>query len=350
MPAWIARRAAPAVWKRIPWKMVWTVVVWLGNKGRERVDDNLTQKEQSEFWNLLKKSKGRPATSPSATARGSRASPARRSAAADACAPTGYRPGAPTSPQRPRPDPGLRGLDRGAGAAQLDRPGAAGRAARLPPLLGRRAPRRRARRRALAGGADRPDRRRDQPHAGRQRRRDAAPLQPAQGGGELRRPRRPLPGPHRPRDRPRRRHRPDDHPRAPARPLPRAARRLPGAAGRAARLLRAQLPGRPSVARLAETLPGEPGGRRSRGCSAPPSRARSGPANSACATPSPTSSTRAGRPIAETYRRELRRRRAARRAAPRGRGAGDRRRDRGGGASGSRPAGAWPSTCCAAAA
>ncbi|HEV7483160.1 MAG TPA: hypothetical protein VGO13_08680 [Solirubrobacterales bacterium] len=60
MPAWIARRAAPAVWKRIPWKMVWTVVVWLGNKGRERVEDNLTQKEQSEFWNLLKKSKGKP--------------------------------------------------------------------------------------------------------------------------------------------------------------------------------------------------------------------------------------------------------------------------------------------------
>ena len=60
MPVWIARRAAPAIWKRIPWKMVWTVVVWLGNKGRERVEDNLTQKEQSEFWNLLKKSKGRP--------------------------------------------------------------------------------------------------------------------------------------------------------------------------------------------------------------------------------------------------------------------------------------------------
>jgi hypothetical protein len=60
MPAWIARRAAPVVWKRIPWKMVWTVVVWLGNKGRERVEGNLSQKEQSEFWNLLKKSRGRP--------------------------------------------------------------------------------------------------------------------------------------------------------------------------------------------------------------------------------------------------------------------------------------------------
>jgi hypothetical protein len=64
MPLWIARRAAPAVWKRIPWKMVWTVVLWLGSKGRERVDDNLTEKEQNEFWRLLKKSKGRPGTLP----------------------------------------------------------------------------------------------------------------------------------------------------------------------------------------------------------------------------------------------------------------------------------------------
>lgn len=60
MPAWIARRAAPAIWKRVPWKMVWTVSLWLANKGRERVQKNLTQREQTEFWNLAKKSKGRP--------------------------------------------------------------------------------------------------------------------------------------------------------------------------------------------------------------------------------------------------------------------------------------------------
>jgi hypothetical protein len=60
MPLWIARHAVPAVWKRIPWKMVWTISVWLSTKGRERVNENLTQKEQSEFWRLLKKSKGRP--------------------------------------------------------------------------------------------------------------------------------------------------------------------------------------------------------------------------------------------------------------------------------------------------
>ncbi|MGE0067637.1 MAG: hypothetical protein AB7T48_09830 [Solirubrobacterales bacterium] len=60
MPWWIARKAAPAVWKRIPWKMVWTVSLWLAEKGRERIRDNLTQSEQTEFWSLTKKSKGRP--------------------------------------------------------------------------------------------------------------------------------------------------------------------------------------------------------------------------------------------------------------------------------------------------
>lgn len=60
MPFWIVKRAAPAVWKRIPWRMVWTVVLWLGAKGRDRVQENLTQKEQAEFWRLAKKSKGRP--------------------------------------------------------------------------------------------------------------------------------------------------------------------------------------------------------------------------------------------------------------------------------------------------
>lgn len=62
MPFWIARRAAPAIWRRIPWKMVWAVTLWLARKGQERVQDNLTQKEQSEFWTLVKRSGGRPNT------------------------------------------------------------------------------------------------------------------------------------------------------------------------------------------------------------------------------------------------------------------------------------------------
>jgi hypothetical protein len=60
MPFWIARRAVPSVWKRVPWKMVWVVAVWLVEKGRNRVDRNLTKKERQELLNLVKKSKGRP--------------------------------------------------------------------------------------------------------------------------------------------------------------------------------------------------------------------------------------------------------------------------------------------------
>ena len=62
MPWWIARNAAPRIWRRIPWKLVWTAALWLADKGRERVQQNLTQGEQREFWALIKKSKGRPST------------------------------------------------------------------------------------------------------------------------------------------------------------------------------------------------------------------------------------------------------------------------------------------------
>jgi hypothetical protein len=60
MPAWIARRAVPWIWKKVPWKTVWAITLWLGEKGRDRVRDNLTANEQSEFWSLLKRSRGRP--------------------------------------------------------------------------------------------------------------------------------------------------------------------------------------------------------------------------------------------------------------------------------------------------
>jgi hypothetical protein len=60
MAPWIARRALRGAWKRIPWKMVWAVALWLTEKGRERVEANLTEKERQELWRLVKKSKGRP--------------------------------------------------------------------------------------------------------------------------------------------------------------------------------------------------------------------------------------------------------------------------------------------------
>jgi len=39
---------------------VLTVSLWLAQKGRERVDHNLTHSEQQEFLRLIGKSKGRP--------------------------------------------------------------------------------------------------------------------------------------------------------------------------------------------------------------------------------------------------------------------------------------------------
>lgn len=60
MPAWIARRTVPWIWKKVPWKTVWVISLWLADKGRERIRNNLTEGEQTEFWTLAKKSRGKP--------------------------------------------------------------------------------------------------------------------------------------------------------------------------------------------------------------------------------------------------------------------------------------------------
>lgn len=60
MPWWLARKAAPHVWKRVPWAKVWVAALWLAKKGQDRIQQNLSRHEQTEFWNLVKKSKGRP--------------------------------------------------------------------------------------------------------------------------------------------------------------------------------------------------------------------------------------------------------------------------------------------------
>ena len=92
----------------------------------------------------------------------------------------------------------------------------------------------------------------------------------------------------------RRRHRPDDHARAPARPLrtlcPTTSRTSSPSCSPTsnAAFPPATWPGWP---RLCPESPRSP----RPGCSAPPNRARSGPVSWACATRSPTSSTRVGR-------------------------------------------------------
>lgn len=60
MPFWLARKAAPHLWKRVPWKMVWAASLWLVEQGRERIDRNLTKQERSDFISLVMKSKARP--------------------------------------------------------------------------------------------------------------------------------------------------------------------------------------------------------------------------------------------------------------------------------------------------
>jgi hypothetical protein len=60
VPFWLARKAAPHLWKRVPWAKVWVVTLWLLKKGQDRIQQNLASREQTEFWNLIKKSKGMP--------------------------------------------------------------------------------------------------------------------------------------------------------------------------------------------------------------------------------------------------------------------------------------------------
>jgi hypothetical protein len=60
MAWWLGKR----VWRRVPWKMVWAVAIWLTEKGRERFERNLTKREQRELLNIVKKSKGLPSKLP----------------------------------------------------------------------------------------------------------------------------------------------------------------------------------------------------------------------------------------------------------------------------------------------
>ena len=128
---------------------------------------------------------------------------------------------------------------------------------------------------AEPGGADRADRRGDVAHPRRQRRRDAAALQPVQGRRDLQRC---SPGSSRGGSTSASAAPPAptaDDVRAAARPSPGVAGRLPAAARRAARLPRRQLPADHPFARLAARCRAARSGP-SRGCSAPRRRARSG--------------------------------------------------------------------------
>ena len=128
-------------------------------------------------------------------------------------------------------------------------------------------------------------------HAGRQRRRDAAPLQPAEGRRDVLDPRRAAPGADRSRPRPRRRDRPADHVRASARPPPGLARTISPSSSPSCS---ATSTARSAVDHPFARLQASARRRRAtgdRGCSARRCRARSGRPTSASPTRSPTSST-----------------------------------------------------------
>jgi hypothetical protein len=48
------------IWRWVPWRMALAAAVWLAQQGRQRVRQNLTKNEQSEFWSLVRRSRGRP--------------------------------------------------------------------------------------------------------------------------------------------------------------------------------------------------------------------------------------------------------------------------------------------------
>ena len=140
-------------------------------------------------------------------------------------------------------------------------------------------------------------------HPRRQRRRDAAALQPAQGGRDLQLAGGPVPGPHRPRPRSRRGHRPADHVRPAARP-PRRPRPTTSRSSSPSCWPTSTARCRPTTRSRGWRRRCPAGPRRpSRGCWAPRRRARSGRPSSACPTRSRTSSTRDGAAIARDYAR-----------------------------------------------
>ena len=183
------------------------------------------------------------------------------------------------------------GASVGDALAQFDRPRPAGRPARLPSLLGGRAPRHARPGLRQPGSPDRPDRRRHRPHPRRQRRRHAAALQPVQSRRNVQHARRPLSRADRPRRRPGGRHRPGDRLRPAAGPPP-------GQSPTTSREQLAELLGYVEGTQAEGPVPGvRPPLRGARPAGTLAARLLAGqrgvgPPRPACRTPSPTSSTR----------------------------------------------------------
>ena len=49
----------PIFWRRLPWRRIWAISIWLAKKGRDRLERNLSSSERQTFFDLMRKSKGR---------------------------------------------------------------------------------------------------------------------------------------------------------------------------------------------------------------------------------------------------------------------------------------------------
>jgi hypothetical protein len=49
----------PILWRRLPWRRISAISIWLAKKGRDRMERNLTESEQRTLFDLMRKSKGR---------------------------------------------------------------------------------------------------------------------------------------------------------------------------------------------------------------------------------------------------------------------------------------------------
>ena len=46
--------------RRVPWVRFWVAATWLYKHGRERLEKNLSERERSDLWKMMRKSNGKP--------------------------------------------------------------------------------------------------------------------------------------------------------------------------------------------------------------------------------------------------------------------------------------------------
>jgi hypothetical protein len=47
-----------AAWRKVRWDLVWRAAKWLYTRGRDRLEQNLSDRERQELFRVMRKSKG----------------------------------------------------------------------------------------------------------------------------------------------------------------------------------------------------------------------------------------------------------------------------------------------------